>query len=101
MLTDITTLLIALTLVWFTYTAVSYSISALTRKRQISPNKALENKLLPHKIFYQGIVLISLIALHYGLSRHWIFTAMYLPFLAVLLSIGLVFQKKHNPDKIT
>lgn len=101
MLTDITTILIGLNIVWILYTAVSYSISALTRKRQISPNKALENKILPHKIFYQGLFLIGLVAFHYGVSRHWIFAVMYLPFLAVIYCTGIVFQRKHNPDQIT
>lgn len=63
--------------------------------------KATQNKYLPSKWFYIGIIFISVLGLlaanAYGYAKGLIF----LPYILLIWAIGRNYQEKKNPDKIT
>jgi len=101
MITDMTTVVVAVTAAWFSFSAVNLMIKSAMGEKKLNASKATENKILPHRIFWKALILLSALTVHVFLVYSWMRAVLFIPFMTLVFCVGYVFQQKHNPDQIT
>lgn len=68
---------------------------------KVSRLKLMENKIFPHTLFYTATSFLVLLMINIYIHQTFIRAVLFLPFIALAVSLGVNFQNKYNADSFS